>query len=348
VPEEFDPENGDGGRLMRPADFTHTNRLDSRELGDFHGVSDFSSLGMRYRETDVTRSVAFPDEDYFVVFDRMRALEEHEYGFNLVGRGTQTVLTETPQMMAVGWEHGGEQAIEHLVSTHDMSLDTSSIWMHDTFDEFEVTQRMTATVQASDASFLSVIETAGAGSPSRFDIARLASSQEHLGLEVRDAAAGWTDTVLAQWTEIERTVGPLTSDAPYAYVREVGGELTSSLIVDGKSLWYENEHILQTSESVTLSMLYEDNQLFGTLSDDELIAGTELDLYGLNIISATLDGVPLAFSNQTGYGQLLLTEGGSLAISVFSVPEPSSGLTLALEGVGATLLWRRRRRSRRS
>jgi len=341
VPEIFDPESGDGGRIMRPDDFTHTNRLDGRELGDFRGVSDFSSLGMRYRETDVTRSVAFPGEDYFVVFDRMRSLDTHDYGFNLVGRGTQSVLTNTTEMMQVAWEHGGEQAIEHLVSTHDMSLATSSIWMHDAFDEFEETQRMTATITAADASFLSIIETAEAGAPSRFEIARLASNQEFIGLEVRDAAAGWTDTILAQWTNIERTVGPLTSDAPYAYSRVVGGELTGSLIVDGTSFWHAGERVLTTSDAVTLSMLYDDHQLLGTLSDDGLIPGTELTLYGRNIVSATLDGVPLAFSNQAGFGQLMLDAGGSLAISVFSVPEPSSTLLLVVGSVGTILLGRR-------
>ncbi|MBX3412896.1 MAG: heparinase II/III family protein [Pirellulales bacterium] len=346
VPAFFDPENGDGGRTMRPEDFTHTNRLDSTEHGGFVGVSDFSSLGMTYRGTDVTRSIAFPGEEYFVVFDRMRSDDDHWYGFNLVGRGTQTVLTDSPQMMQVAWEHGGQQAIEHLISTHDMVLDLSSIYMHDEFDQFEETQRMTASMYASDAAFLSVIETAEAGAPSRFELTRLTSSDEYLGLRVQDAAAGWTDTILAQWTEIQRTVGPLTSDAPYAYVREIDGELSGSLIVEGTSLRHHGDRVLEASHPVTLSLLFEQDAIYGTLAEDGLFAGTELQLFDINIVSATLNGIPLSFTNQTGYAQLVLEQGGELVLSVIAVPEPSTAILLSLGGIGLLGFARRYRRLR--
>lgn len=349
APPELDPDNGDGGRTMRPDDFTHTNRLDSTEHSGFAGVSDFSTLGMTYRGADVTRSIAFPGEDYFVVFDRMQSPDEHWYGFNLVGRGTQTVLSDSPEMMQVAWEHGGQQAIEHLISTHEMiPLETSSIYMHNEFDEFEVTQRMTAYIQASDASFLSVIETAEAGAPSRFNLTRLASSAEHMGLEVKDPNAGWTDTILAQWNEIERTVGPLTSDAPYAYAREIDGTLHGSLIAAGTSLWYDGDRVLQSSHPVTLSMLYQQDAIFGTLSDDGLIAGTELQLFDVNILAATLDGLPLDFTNEPGHAQIVLQTGGELILSVVPVPEPSTAVLLSLGGIGTVLLARRHRRTRRS
>ncbi len=164
------------GATMRPERFVSTDRLDSAERGNFAGVGDFATLKMTYGGAQVSRSSGFANEDYFVVADRMQAAATHAYGFNLIGRGMQTVLTNTADLIEVRWEHEGQQVIEHLVSTHGMTLATSSTYMHDTFNVYEVTQRMTATASAANAGFLSVIETGPAGSAAKLVVTDLSTA----------------------------------------------------------------------------------------------------------------------------------------------------------------------------
>ncbi|MBL9125208.1 MAG: heparinase II/III family protein, partial [Planctomycetaceae bacterium] len=192
------------GRTMRPERFVSSDRLDSTERGGFHGVGDFSTLSMEYGGAQVARSIGFANEDYFVVADRMQAPASHAYGFNLIGRGTQTVLTNSPDLIEVKWEFEGQQVIEHLVSTHALSLATSSTYLHDQFNEFEVTQRMTATISAANAGFLSVIETGPAGSPARLAVTNL-STVEFAALRAVNASENYVDVILAQAASTLRT-----------------------------------------------------------------------------------------------------------------------------------------------
>lgn len=328
------------GRTMRPEDFTHTDRLDSTERGNFHGVGDFATLKTVYAETDVSRSSGFANEDYFVVADRMHAEVTHDYGFNLIGRGTQTVLTNTPEVVEVRWEHGGQQVIEHLVSTHPMTLALASTYMHDTFNVYEVTQRMTATVTSDAAGFLSVIETGPAGSPAKLAITDL-STVDYTALKATNATENYEDWILSQPDAALRTIDVLTSDAEYAYLRHLGGELDSAMLARGTLLADQGVSIFTSDQPLTLSLLFGQSEILGTISQDEFVAGTQLDFYGLMILSATLDGNPLAFLNEPQFGRLYLPAGGELVVSFTAVPEPSS-LVLLLAGAFAAAFWMRR------
>lgn len=335
---------GNQGRTMRPEDFVHTNRLDSTERGGFRGVGDFATLKTSYADADVTRSIAFANEDYFVVADRMRSDSTREYGFNLVGRGTQTVLTDEPDLVQVKWELNDAQVIEHLFSTGDLTLTTASLHMHDEFDQFEVTQRMTGSISAQEGGFLSVLETGAAGSVSQLALARLSTGDDHLAVQVAHTTAGWTDTILAQDQSTSRVAGELGSDGTYAYLRTSGSEVDSLMMAEGTWFSALGDLLFTASDSLTLSLLFDGANVLGTISDDGLTAGTELRLMRSQIVSATLDDEPLAFANQTGFGTLYIPSGGALRVEVLAVPEPASLLLLAL---GLPALWHLGRRSRR-
>lgn len=326
----------DEGMRMRPEDFEHTHRLDSTEYGGYAGVSDFATLRTRYNGVDVTRSIAFPGEDYFVVADQMDGDAVHEYGFNLVGRGTQTVLVDTPERMAVRWEYGGAQVIEHLVSTHAMALSTDSQWMHVTFNQFEPTQRMYAAISASDAQFLSVLETGEAGAPSQLSIEKLSAASDYLAIRVAHAGDGWLDTILSQPGNQLRTAGALTSDARYAYVRALEDVCQAAMMAQGTQFAVDGQMLFESDAPLTLSLLLLDDEVLGTVSADALVAGTELRIFDRGeIVSATLDGTPLAFFNSPQYGSIWLPAGGVLSIQFAAVPEPA---TLVLLATGAALI----------
>ncbi|MCX5659476.1 MAG: hypothetical protein NTW19_07105 [Planctomycetota bacterium] len=344
------------GRTTRPGDFTHTSRLDSAERGNFKGVNDFSSLVLHYNDADVRRSIAFPNEDYFVVADAMNSASSHAYAFNLVGRGTQTVLTSTPSLVEVKWELEGKQVIEHLLSTHAMSLGTTQLWMMNTYNVFEQTQRMQAGISADHAGFLSLIETGNAGDPSRYNITNR-STATLTAMTVASPLDGWTDTIFAQGAMGPQSAGPLSGDAQFAYAREKAGRLDSVMISVGQHLAFNGAEVFDASAPVTLSLLLGHDGILGTISSDDLAPGTLLRFFHIpGIASATLDGLALEFTNAGGYSSVtlpILAQSGALiagappaagapgALEIRFVPEPGS-FALAL-GAGLPLLLRRRR-----
>jgi hypothetical protein len=332
----------DQGRMMRPDDFVHTNRLDSTELGNFKGVSDFATLRTNYGGTDVARSVAFPGEEYFVVIDRMHSTTSHSYGFNLVGRGAQTVLTNQPGVLEVKWSNEGAQVIEHLMSTQPMSLATSSIWMQTQFDTFEQTRRMTASTSAADGMFASVLETGNAGDASHLSISSLSNDPSYLAFAVGHTTAGWVDTILAQHNPALRSAGSLSSDGEYSYIRETAGILQRAMMAGGTTLMHQGQLVFQLNHAATLSILFAPGHLLGTLSDDDLVSGTHLSFYGQGRIgSALLNGSPIPYANANGVATIVVPSGGSIDVTFLPVPEPASVWLALLGGIGAGAALRR-------
>lgn len=332
------------GRTRRPEDFVHTERLDSTEFGGFKGVSDFSTLRYSYYGgTDLARSIAFPHEEYFVVADRMNSAVTNTYGFNLIGRGTRTTLTNTASLIEVKWEFEGAQVIEHLVGTHPLSLVADTTFMHVEFNDYEVTQRIRANMTTDNGSFLSIIETGAAGDPSALVVTNL-STGTLAAARVYHSVAGTIDRYFAQsssqWADVER----LGSDGTFAMAREQAGALKSLMIASATRLEWDHATVLRASDRVTLSLLLDGAEWRGTLSADDFVAGTELELPGVaTITSATLNGTPISFVNDPGVGILTLPGSGSLVVQFASVPEATSLLLTAGFFVGCGW-WNRRRR----
>ena len=324
----------DEGRKTRPGDFTHTNRLDSTEHGDFKGVADFSTFQTNYRNVDVRRSAAFVNDDYFVVADVMDGSAANTYTFNLVGRGTQTVLTDTPGLIEVRWQHDGAQVINHIVGTTGMTLATATLDTHLTFNEFEQTRRMQATMSATDGGFLSVLETGAAGQAARLAVTNL-STAVYAAAKVIDAAAGVTDYVLAQVTRTLRSLDDdaLVSDGQFAYVRAVDGRLDGAMISRGTSLAFAGRMIADSTQELTASFLFSlPGELRATISADGFLAGSTLRFHDTAAFkSVLLNGSEIAFSNDAGFSSVTLTAPGELRI--LTVPEPGTVALLAAAAV---------------
>jgi len=322
------------GRMMRPERFTHTDRLDATERGNFRGASDFATLKMKYGGTDVSRSVAFTNEDYFVVVDRMQSAESHAYGFNLIGRGALTTLTIAPNLVEVMWQHGGFQAVEHLTSAAPMTLKTDSTFMQDTFNKYEPTQRMNATVTAENAVFLSVIETDVAGGLPKLTVTD-ASNAECAAQQVKSVAGDFEDWIISQPSQKMRMIGPsLLIDAEYCYVRLVRGAVESAMLARGALLNLGNRTLFRTDNPLTVSLVFGDTTLQATISADGFTPGTRLESLR-RIASATLNGQPLELTNEKGLAYLALSEPGELRIAYTSSERASP---LLLWGLGAATI----------
>ena len=270
------------GRTLRPENVVHTNRLDSTEHGRFKGVNDFATLKLNYTNTNVRRSVAFPNEDYFVVADTMQSEATNAYTFNLVGRGALTVLADTPELMRAQWVVGDAAVIEHLVGTHPMSLSHDELWMHDTYNVFERTQRMQATVKAKGAGFLSVIETAARAEAGKLAVADRSTAQ-FAAVTVVNGEAGYRDVIVSQPTRVRRRIDDITTDALFAYVRYRGDVIDSLMIAQGTTVSCGGKTMCEASAPVTVSALFAPDRVRHTVSPDGLTAGLKLSLGGQTV-----------------------------------------------------------------
>jgi len=129
-----------------------------------------------------------------------------------------------------------------------------------------------------------------------------------------------------------RTVGPLETDADYAYLRHVGGALDSAMLAGGTLLVDGGTTIWQSDHPLTMSLLFGDPMVLGTISADAFLAGTRLDFFGRQIAWATLDGSPIVFLNANGFGRVTLPAAGELVVNFQTVPEPAS-VVLAIAAV---------------
>jgi hypothetical protein len=348
-----------------------TNRLDSTENGSFKGVSDFVSLDWNYgagsaagNDVSGRRNTAFANEDYFIVADHFTRTDatNKDFAFNLIGKGTQTVVTNTTGYIAVKWavtQYGpynngsfvngypfdqtqNGQVIAHLVGTQNMTLATGTNWMHEQYDRYDQTNSMTASMaNAASGGFIAILETGAAGSASKFAITNLSAST-HAAAKVVNATDGWTDVILSQASQTSRTVDTYTTNARYFYARKVGSVLDSLMIAQGTSVADGGNNVIVLTNATTLSLLFpgtDPGTIYGTISADNFTPNTELRFYGIsNILDATLNGSAISFTNGALYRSVILSTSGELVLHY--APEPTA---LALLGVGSLTLLRRRR-----
>ncbi len=139
------------------------------------------------------------------------------------------------------------------------------------------------------------------------------------GAFVRWAYEG-TQTGSSQWTNGGRTASSYSP--PFEF-----GDLDALL--------------LAATQPIAANLTYGDDQIAGEILPSGFVPGTVLRFYDRpDILSATLNGQPLAFDN-TAFSYKSVTLPGSGALSVTFVPEPGS---LLLLGVGAAACVARRRR----
>ncbi len=300
-------------------------------------MSDFASLQMNYNNTDVRRNTAFAHEDYFVVADRMMSATSHTYGFNLIGRGTQTVVQNAPDHMEVTWDFNGARVRQHLYSTGAMSLLTDTKLMHVTFGQFETTYRMLANITGQNELFLSVMETGDAGQASSLDITELAVVSGALALRVDHLTEPWVDTILTQLGHQSITTGSLTTDANYGYLRETASGLQSLMIAEGTFVDRLGQDLIELTHLSTLSLTFETDLVLGTVSADNFVAGTDLRFFGRGVVvGAWLNGQAIGFSNQSGVGTVSLPGAGELRVEFSAIPETS---TLVMMGIALGMVF---------
>lgn len=327
------------------------NRLDSTEFGNFEGVGDGVSVNWNYgagsaagNDTSGRRHVAFPHQSYFVMADTFGRTDatNKDFAVNLVGKGTQTVLVNTPAQVQVRWDVtalgpfrngatlGGfpfnqpqdGAVIAHVVGSHALGLTTGTTWMHEQYDRYDETNfARVALSNVSSGATISILETLSAGAPSNLTVTNL-STTSFAAASVVDTNLGVTDFVLAQASAVVRSVADFNTDARYFAARTLqgaGGITASVALTQGTSVARGGARIVTVTQPTTLSLSFVNerpNLIRGTVAADGLVLGAELRLYGAcDIIEATLGGVGAVFGDAGSYRYVVLGAPGELVIT---------------------------------
>lgn len=302
------------GRTVRPGDFTHTDRLDSSEKGEFKGVCDFATLKLAYNETEVRRSVAFPNEDYFVVADVARSAKSHQFTVNFVGRGGAPVVEKSPRQIASRWEKDKAAVIVTTVGSRELTHAGGQHWMQETYNKFEEIFRSQATAEGANASFLSVIETAEAGVKPAIKVASEPAG-DGAAVTAANEQAGWIDTLFVQPGGTMLKAGAVASDAAFAYARRKGEVTQGFMIARGKSLDIAGKPVFRADKPITISAAMMEREIRATISVDEFAAGTKITFPAAGKVkNATLDGKSISATSGAEGVSVSLSAGGSLQI----------------------------------
>ena len=307
------------GRAIRPGDFTHTDRLDSAELGKFKGVCDFATLKLKYNDTDVRRSVAFPNEDYFVVADIARSASPHKYTVNFVGRGGAPVVEKAARSVTARWEKDKASAIVTTLGSCDLTQSSGQHWMQETYNKFEDIFRSQATGEASNACFLTVIECGETGAKPALTVTNLQGG-DFIAATIANSKAGaeaWVDTILSQPKNELILADKLRTDASFAYLRVKGDVVQGFMVSHGTNLAVLDKMRFGASKPITISVLPGEREIRATISSDDLTPGTKVSIAtGKTATGAKLDGKAVPFSMGVGLVSVEVSAGGSLVIEV--------------------------------
>ncbi|MCC7193532.1 MAG: hypothetical protein IT444_12200 [Phycisphaeraceae bacterium] len=256
------------------------------------------------------------------------------------------------------------QVIAHIVASTAMdAVAQDSTWMVENYGSFIQTQRMRiSTTNQNRGTFLTLFETGAAGFTSKWTVTPMSGTDYAAARIV--STDGWNDWHISQTNnsnvlttaagvQVSIDSGALSSDAQYAYLRRDGSSLNSLMISRGTNVFSDGLQIIGWNNVVTASLLLDTggSEYRGSLSADDLTSDSVLTLYSSNlgfpafsITSATLNGTPMAFTNDGATSSVTMAgNGGGDFVIYFAVPEPASFTLASLGG----LLLLQRRRSRR-
>lgn len=220
------------------------------------------------------------------------------------------------------------QVRAHIIASGDLTVIGDSTWIHENYDRYlDVQRRQTYITNKSHGTFLTFFELGVHNAASKWTVTAHSATDQYAAASIA-STDGWTDWHISQTdaanvhattagSNVSIDSGALESNAQYSYIRRTTGNVLDSLMISrGTTLSSGGLQLIGTSSPVTGSVLYATgnaNQYKGTVSGDDLAADTEFSFYNTtkNILSATLNGSPVAVSNDFGAGAKTFTLAGS-------------------------------------
>ncbi|MEK3883302.1 discoidin domain-containing protein [Paenibacillus sp. PL2-23] len=283
----------------------------------------------------IKRSVAFPNQEYFVVADQLSTKDGAAGQFELYlhgGRGTMIGDGNYREWIYSKDAYGTAAKLSAWILSDDATLTNHVGDVSYIKDDAASFGYVTAQKQASNANFLQILipNHIQADTPVVTD----ASDESRTGGTV--AMNGNLDTYLVQNESSMSEVGELSSDAEFGYVRH-NGWVQQYAMKQGTSISYGDELLAASSAPVALALnVAERDRHSGYITSVSDAYTLQLLVpEGKTVASASLAGEALTASVSNGYVTLALSGSGELEIQY--VDEGAGDVTapLAITDVNA-------------
>jgi chitodextrinase len=286
----------------------------------------------------ISRSVAFPGQEYFVVSDRLQA-EGGPRTFNLHlhgGRGLMLGEGNHRTWIYGKDAYGSSAKFAAWIFSDGAALTNKTGEVSYLKDDYKSYGYVTASKTAQNPNFMQVLIPLKLTEHDPI-VTELSNGERVGGTVEKD---GNLDTFVVQQGTAPVTLGRMSTDGTFGYVRNNGGVKQFS-VQTGKSLSFDGVEWFQSNAPITLAMDVSNRDSYtGQVS-------TSLGNYDLKVkapsgkqaSSARVNGNPVAFTNDNGYVSLQgLNVQGSIDIDFSNAGTPDATAPAAIANLAGTAI----------
>jgi hypothetical protein len=292
---------------------------------------DSESLGY------IQRAIAFPNQEYFVAADKLWTKNNSQQTFDLYlhgGRGTMQGSGNFRQWIYANDPYGSSSKLSSWIFSNQATLTNKKGEVSYVKDDFINGDYVQATVQADKTNFMQILipQPIAASTPV---VTELSDTQRVGGTVEMD---GNLDTYVVQSGTGEVSLGKLTTNGDFAYVRD-RGLVDQYAVRQATSLSYAGNELYRSSERITLAMnTSERTKLTGKITTDApgltYSAGFKLPA-GKTASTAMFNQAPVTVANVNGYAEFTALVGeGELVIQLVDSGVPDTTAPAQITDLG--------------
>ena len=200
--------------FSRPFVFNVTPAARYEVDSEFFGFAEKESGYVRPNDVSLRRSIAFVDQDFFVVSDLLFGLEEHTYRSYLHGRGSFDQLGHYLSWSPFGNRYGAAARLDAFILPESASLTVStgyiSLFKDERFERYVEAEQV-----GQEAAFMQLLLPARSGSP----IPELDDLSSESYVAARLVRSDSLDYFFLQARSELRELGEFATDATFAWLR---------------------------------------------------------------------------------------------------------------------------------
>ncbi|HAL56044.1 MAG TPA: hypothetical protein DCP63_06120, partial [Bacteroidetes bacterium] len=272
------------------------------------------------------RGIAFPHEDYWVVYDLARGTERASYKLNIHSRGSFSRTANRATWTTAGDTFGyGARLSTYILASDSSTMIDKTGWTSLVNNSEEPQQFVEISQSGDSVMFLHLLFPAGSSAVN--PIVHDKSTSTVLAFEV--AHDGDSDLFLVQQRRFLSTAGETSTDALFAWANSRLDKLLRFAVNEGKTFRWRGDEYFQSEFPLTVAA-----EIVGTTGRRYHIESVSqptsliVRLASPNdtVLTAKLNGAPVPFSMLSdGRISLVVTVAGVLEIAVGPITSTSGG-----------------------
>ena len=310
-----------GAPYVEPGDVTIVHAVDSRSvMGHRNKVADFATMQINYNGADIERTMAFAQEQYFIVADRLTASSQNDYEFILHGRKQlESVTNNSPNHISASWNCDGTKLHADIVSTTSLTANTyEGHYIARSVGLDEEPNYIGVQCSGADVAYLSVLfpHLSGQEMASVQNLSNSTIAAIHLGYQQDSNSIEDVWAARKGETAFTYSVGNyFATDAAMSYVRYEDGVVNGFAVAEALHLDITDSNYTMTCTALfTGSFSLPGNNTVVCIIDEEMVkdnytltvAGIEPDLVFFNGERTNFQTIPNGASvTINGSGELL-------------------------------------------